>query len=135
VQFSSANFNAQEGSTGVRVTVNRIGDTSGPASVDYSTANGTASDRADYTTAVGRLSFAPGETSKTFPIFITDDLYVEGNETFNVALTNASGVSLGSPSSALFTIIDNDSTPPTTNPADRRLSLCGGTITISQSRT
>jgi len=37
-----------------------------------------------------------------------DDAYVEGNETFSIALSNPSGVLFGSPSTATITIIDND---------------------------
>jgi hypothetical protein len=58
VQFSSANYNVQEDCTTVTITVNRIGDTSGPASVDYKTSDVTATERKDYITALGSLRFA-----------------------------------------------------------------------------
>ena len=53
-----------------------------------------------YTSTSGTLTFAGGETSKTFTVPITNDSLVEGNETFNVALSSATGGGApGSPSS------------------------------------
>ncbi len=119
VQFNSANYGISEGQPNVSITVVRTGDLSGAASVDYATANGTADEKSDYTTALGSLSFAAGETSKTFLILLTDDLYVEGNETVNLVLSNATGAAVGTQGGAVLTISDNDVGQPTTNPADQ----------------
>ncbi len=54
------------------------------------------------------MSFAAGETSKSFSIAIIDDSYAEGTETFTVGLNNPSGASLGAQSTATVTILDND---------------------------
>ncbi len=54
------------------------------------------------------MKFAPGETSKTISILIIDDSYLEGPETFQVNLSNASGAILGAQSTATITITDND---------------------------
>jgi Calx-beta domain/Domain of unknown function (DUF4214) len=70
--------------------------------------NGIASPRCDYEVTVGTLQFAAGETSKSFSVAIIDDSYAEGPETFRVSLNNPSGASLGTPSMATVTIIDND---------------------------
>src|SRR6185369_10847876 len=43
---------------------------------------------------------------------------VEGNETFNFALSNAVGATLGSTNTAIITILDDDSVMSTTNPID-----------------
>jgi len=118
VQFSSANYMVTEGSGRATITVTRIGDTSSAASVDYATSDGTSSSRTDYAVASGTLSFAPGETRKTFSVLLTDDAYVESNETVNLTLSNAQGTFPGSPNIATLTITDNDSAPPTTNPLD-----------------
>ena len=96
VQFSSSNYSIVEACTAITITVNRVGDTSGAASVDYFTSDVTASERRDYITAIGTLRFAAGETSKSFVVLINDDSFLEGNETFNVNLRNPSGVTLGS---------------------------------------
>jgi len=124
VQFSSSNYSVVEDCTTLTITVNRIGNTSGAASVDYFTADITASERRDYITAIGRLSFAAGETSKNFVVLINDDSFVEGNETFNVNLRNPSGVSLGAPQIATVTIIDNATEPATNTIDDPRNYVC-----------
>jgi aldose sugar dehydrogenase len=118
-QFSTASYMVTEGAGGGTITVTRLGDTSAAARVDYATSDGTASQRTDYTTISGTLRFAAGETMKTFTVPIVDDAYVEGNKTINLTLNNPTGgVYLGSPSTAVLTITDNDSAPPTTNPLD-----------------
>src|SRR5437762_12679777 len=103
--------------TTITITVNRIGNPTSAASIDYNTSDVTATERGDYITALGTLSFAPGETSKSFVVLINEDSYKEGNETFNVNLSNPSGASLGAPSIATVTIID-DATEPVTNAID-----------------
>ena len=107
----------QEDCTTVTITVNRLGDTSAAASVDYQTADVTATERKDYITGLGTLRFAPGETSKSFAVLINEDSFVEGNETFNINLNNPFGVALGAPAIAAVTIID-DPTEPAANPID-----------------
>jgi hypothetical protein len=84
---------------------------------DCSTRNGTASSRCDYLATLGTLTFAANETSKTLSIPIVDDGFAEGDETFNVLLTNPNGGALGSPSTLTITILDNETlTGP--NPID-----------------
>jgi hypothetical protein len=107
VQFSSANYSVEEDCTTVTITVNRIGDTSGAASVDYHTSDVTATERKDYITALGTLRFGAGETSKSFAILINEDSFVEGNETFNLILSSPVGMTLGGPAIATVTIIDD----------------------------
>jgi hypothetical protein len=124
VQFSASNYNVQEDCTMVMVTVNRIGATSAAANVDYFTSDVTASDRRDYTAAIGTLRFAAGEASKSLPLLINEDSYVEGVETFHVTLTNPSGVTLGAPSVATLTI-DDDATEPAANVIDDARNFVG----------
>jgi Calx-beta domain/Beta-propeller repeat/Domain of unknown function (DUF4214) len=118
VQFSSEGYFVSEGDGQATITVTRVGDTSSSARVDFATSDGTASSLNDYAVASGSLSFAPGETSKSFSVLIIDDVYVEGDETINLSLSNAMATFPGNPSTATLTITDNDSSPPTANPLD-----------------
>lgn len=111
IQFSASNYDVQEDCTFVTVTVNRIGDTSAAAAVDYNTSDVTATERKDYITALGRLQFAAGQTSNSFVVLINEDSFVEGSEVFNVNLTNPFGATLGGPVIAMVTIIDDPLEP------------------------
>jgi hypothetical protein len=128
LQFNATNYSANENDGNVIIVVNRTSNTSDPATVNYSTTdnaglnqcstfNGIASSRCDYATSARTLQFAPGETSKTIFIPLIDDSYAEGNETFNITLSNPSGENLGPASTATITIVDND-TVAGSNPID-----------------
>ena len=112
VQFSAATYSASENAGTATITVTRSGGTSGPLTVNYSTANGTAMAGQDYTSTSGVLTFAMGETSKTFTIPIADDAFNEANETVNLTLTTTTaGTVIGTQGTAVLTIVDNDPLP------------------------
>jgi uncharacterized repeat protein (TIGR01451 family) len=130
-QFNSSSIIVGERSGTATLTVTRLGNVTGSATVDYATSNGTATSPSDYTATTGTLTFAAGETVKTFSVPINDDLFIEGNESLNLALTNPSaGNFIGSPNTATLTIADNDvasSLPPllfgeTSGPAINQLA-------------
>lgn len=116
--FSAASYTVQENEGRVTITVTRGGDLSGESAIDFDTNNGTATERRDYTTAAGVLRFAPGEASRSFDIFITDDRFVESNETLTVTLRNPTGAALNDSSTVTVTIVDNDTATPAANPID-----------------
>lgn len=108
VAFTAGNYEVQEGTTFRSITVMRTGDISGPATVDYATADISASQREDYTTAVGTLRFAANEASKTVDVLISEDIKREGTETLSIKLSNGTGQALlGTPSTATVTILDD----------------------------
>ncbi len=83
-------------------------ETGYPVTVAYTTVDKTAFAGADYTATSGSLTFAPGETSKTITVPITNDALGEDGETFQVKLTTATNGVLGSSSIATVTILPND---------------------------
>jgi hypothetical protein len=83
-----------EGNSGSRnavftVTLSPAADS--PVTVQYSTADGTATAGSDYVAKNGTLTFAHGETSKTISVPVNSDTTLEGDETFTVKLSNATG--------------------------------------------
>ena len=118
LQFSATSYTVSEGAGTFTVTVTRTGNTTAAAAVDFITNSGTASERSDFTTALGTLRFAAGDASRTFTIFITDDALVEFDETITLSLDNPTGASLGTPNTVTLTITDNDTTPAAANPID-----------------
>jgi ELWxxDGT repeat protein len=122
LQFSAASYSAPESGDGIQVTVIRSGGTNGTVSVQYSVSDDTAVADVNYTAGAGTLTFADGETTKTFTIPVLDDGQVTANLT--AALTLASptgGAVLGGLSSTMLTIIDTDGVPtpdPSPGPAE-----------------
>ena len=89
---SSAEGNV--GTTNFNFTVNLTAASASTVTVDFVTADGTASSGSDYTATSGTLTFTPGQTSKSIAVPIFGDTTVEGNETFVVNLTNPTNASL-----------------------------------------
>jgi len=140
LQLSAATYNVNENSGTIPITINRTGGSSGAASINYATSNGTATAGSDYTATNGTLNWADGDAaSKTFNIPITDDAVYEGNETVNLTLSGATGATLGAPASAVLTITD-DEVPPANgslqfSAATSSVAENAATATITVSRT
>lgn len=116
-EFNQSNYDVNEDLGSLTLTVARSGDTSSAGSVDYATVDGAATQKSDFEYAAGTLTFAPGETSKTFHVLLNEDTYVEGNEIFSVTLSNPSGGALGAQSTATVAILD-DAPEQIGNPID-----------------
>ena len=88
----------------------------GPVTVLVSTFDGTAVAGSDYVALSGlRAAFTAGESSLRAAVEITDDSDDEDGEWFTLALSEASGATVGTPA-VMVTIIDND--PPVMSVAD-----------------
>ena len=111
-QFGSSTYSVSEGASAVAVTVTRTGSTAGGVSVNYSTVPVSATAGTDYTHTNGTLSFAEGDTSKTFTVTVIDDTLDEADETLGLVLSSPYGGTLGTPDGVPLTITDNDA-PPT----------------------
>ena len=118
VQFSQASYQVSEGTVQTNITVTRTGPNTLPSTVDYVVNDGTATQKGDFTYASGFVLFLAGETSKTFPVLISDDAYAEGPETATLQLTGAAGATVGTPNMATLEIIDNELIDGLVNPID-----------------
>ncbi|HWN10037.1 MAG TPA: Calx-beta domain-containing protein [Pyrinomonadaceae bacterium] len=118
VQFSSASYAVTEACTTTSITITRSGDVNGATTVKYSIDNGTATQRGDFIFAIGNLVFAAGETSKSFPVLISDDGYAEGSEVATLRLNVLSGLGVGNQGTANLTINDNETVDNPANPND-----------------
>ena len=104
-----------EGNSGITsfvFTVTRTGDLSGASSVNFATANGTATLGSDYTAKSGTLNFAANQATATVTVLVTGDTTVEPDETFNVNLSGATGATI-SDAQGVGTITNDDQPPPT----------------------
>jgi hypothetical protein len=82
----------KSGTTRFVFTVTLSAASDAPVTVNYATANGTATTRDnDYIAKSGKLTFAPGETSKKITISVKGDKKQEDDESFFVNLANAKG--------------------------------------------
>ena len=133
IEFETALFAvAERGSQRSGIAVRRTGDTTRAATVEYTTGDGSiqsvavpcsattgaALQRCDYTHTAGTISFAAGETLKTFSVPVNDDSYVEGPETTTLVLSNpGGGAVLGAQSSSTLQI-DDDVEESQSNPID-----------------
>ncbi|MDM8529175.1 Calx-beta domain-containing protein, partial [Anaerolineales bacterium HSG24] len=109
VQFTTISYHVNEADGEVVVTINLNTPLSINGQVSYTLDNATAIGGQDYLAGTGTISFAPGETSKTFTVPILDDAVIESSETFIIRLTDPVNLTLGTPNLALVTITDNDS--------------------------
>ena len=96
------------GSQQLSFVVNLSSAATSAVTVNYATANGTATAGSDYTPTSGVLSFAAGETSKTITVAILGDTTVEPDETFTLSLSNPSGATLGTVTTTAATIVNDD---------------------------
>ncbi|VVT06316.1 Calx-beta domain-containing protein [Erythrobacter sp. EC-HK427] len=116
--FSIADASVVEGDSGttdLTFTVTRNAGSAGAVTVDFEvTLDGTAN-AADVGALLpsGQLSFADGETSKTFTVTINGDTDIEPDETFSATLSNATGGATISATegSATGTITNDDFAP------------------------
>lgn len=101
------------------------------ATVDFGTAPGSAATPGDFTGALGKLTFAPGETSKSVAVAIAGDDVTEPIESFQLRLANPTGAVLGD-ATGVGTIIDDDVQPRVVEPA--RVNPRGISATTSPKR-
>jgi Ca2+-binding RTX toxin-like protein len=113
VTVSASSPSVAEGNGGTSTlafTVALNAASSGTVTIDYATADGTATAGSDYTATSGTLTFAPGETSKTVNVSVLGDTIIEANETVLLNLSNTTHALLGT-LQGTGTITNDDSAP------------------------
>ncbi len=99
-----------EGDSGTKLmtfTVTLTPASNATVSVNFATANGTATAPADYVATNGALTFNPGITTRPISVTINGDTTFENNETLFVNLTGSFNASIGDPQ-GLGTIVNDD---------------------------
>ena len=99
-----------EGNAGTQyaaVIVSLAAPSNKTVTVNYSTANGTAKAGSDYQAASGKLTFAPGETSKSILVPVKGDRLGEPDETFVVKLQRAKNATIAD-GQGVVTIVDDE---------------------------
>lgn len=113
--ISINDVSANEGNSGSRTFVFTVSLSSASASavtVRYATANGSATSNGgnrDYSSTSGTLTIPAGATSRTISVTVRGDTRREGNDTFFVNLSNASGATFLD-NQGLGTILNDDGT-------------------------
>lgn len=106
VQFDESEYEINEGDVAEILVVRQSGSI-GEVTIDYETTNGTAkSSNDDYVSTSGTLTFKEGEVEKVFLVQTEDDTLNEPTETVQLTLSNVSGGTLGSKTSATLNILD-----------------------------
>lgn len=97
VMLSANNVAITEGNSGTKnlaFTVSLTQSIAQTVTVDFATANGTASAGSDYTAQSGTLSIAAGQTTAVINVPIVGDTIAESNDTLFVNLSNPINVTL-----------------------------------------
>ena len=101
------------GSVTLNFTVTLSHTATDTVTVEWATADGTATAGTDYTAGSGRLTFNTGDSSRTVFVTVASDDVDEPDETFTVMLSNPSGATIED-GAATGTIRDGDDEPKVT---------------------
>jgi len=143
--FSQAAYVVSEGATNAVITVVRSNGVTGVVSVNINTIPGTATPGVRYVGTNGVLTFADGQSVRTFSIGLIDDNIVQGDQSLLVNLSGATGgATISEPTNVSLTILDNDVAVSFTSPAYvvnetagivnlgvQRLNGSNGTVTVN----
>lgn len=107
MQFASNVSSVLKNAGTVVINVLRSGGSTGPVSVNYATANGTALAGTDYVSANGTLNWADGDTAaKAVTVALLNNPVITGSKTFSLALTSPAYGSLGATAGNTVTIAE-----------------------------
>jgi probable HAF family extracellular repeat protein len=95
------------GAVAVNFTVTLSAPSTKQVTIDYATADGSATAGSDYQAASGTLTFAPGDISKTVTVLINGDRVAEPTEAFYVNLSSPTNAVIAD-GQGMGTIIDDE---------------------------
>ena len=112
ISFSPTRITVSEARWMASFNLTRTGGSAGSLTVGYSVVNQTATSGSDFAPTEGAITFADGETSKTFNVPLLDDTLDEPTERAKVRLSTSGNLdTLGTQSTATLMITDNDPLP------------------------
>jgi uncharacterized delta-60 repeat protein len=111
LSLSTTNYFVNEGDGSATISVIRTGGSSGTVSAFYYTTQNTAIPGLNYISVSNLVSFADGQTNRTFTVPLIDNSVSQGLLNFTISLltNSSSGTTLINPSNAIVYIADNDS--------------------------
>ena len=116
------------GTTAAVFTVSLSPASAQTATVNFATADGTATAGQDYVGGSGTVTFPPGSTTQPVSVSVLGDVAVEGDETFLVNLSGAVNANVVDPQ-GLGTIVDDDTTSLSSRELNHGSELSGDLAT------
>ncbi|NIB45228.1 hypothetical protein HBA55_36985, partial [Pseudomaricurvus alkylphenolicus] len=138
IRINDVTVNEDAGTATFTVSLSHA--TTEAVSFDFATSDDSATAGADYTANSGNGSIGAGETQTTLTVAITDDFLKEGDETYNVTLSNLSAnvAATGNDLVGVGTITDAGSEtddPETVDSADTVYAVISGPATVTEGST
>jgi Calx-beta domain-containing protein len=105
-----------------------------PVTVDYATADGSATAGDDYQERSGKLRFPPGVTSRTVEVSVLGDGAEEGDEDLVVTLADPVGAVLGHASAVALILDDDERGAVTLEAGSREFRVRAGQVVLLEVR-
>ncbi len=136
LQFDAASYTVAENGGSASLTVTRANDAVNDVTVDYATADGSASAPADYTATSGTLVFPQGDMSQTITVPVFDNGLFGPDKAFSVSLSNPTGgSSIGTRDQASIDLTEADPAPVMQfDSGTYNVNEDAGTVTITVTR-
>ena len=120
VSYGAAAYSVTEGGSAATVTVELSADPERTITIPISVMHNGGATSADYSGVPSSVTFTSGDTSESFVVMATDDSVDDDGESLTLDFGSLpTGVSEGSPASAIISILDNDSSPDDEERQDR----------------
>ena len=109
VRYGAAAYSVTEGGTAATVTVELSADPERTITIPISVAHNGGATSADYSGVPNSVTFTSGDTSESFAVTATDDSVDDDGESLTLEFgALPTGLSEGSPASAIISLQDND---------------------------